>query len=135
MIAALIGIVSLAALLQFVYYCRSALASARRVELSDHVLAVAGLKTAAPVAGDFRRFLALVELCPERQADASMIRAVSLYYDFVGAVERGCGQLAPAIRSWCQQEQLNCSRFAAVVLDRRISSSRDLFVEHAFNRL
>lgn len=134
MIAALIGVTLFAALIQFVYYCRSALASAKRVELSDHVLGVAGLESGGLASGDFERFFELVRLCPEQRTDRAEIRAVAAYNRLLRVLANVSRELMPAVSSWATQEQQACSHFAAVVLDRRISSSRDLFLQHAINR-
>jgi hypothetical protein len=133
MIAALICVVLLAALAQFVYYCRSALASASEVELSDHVLEVTGMQSGSLVAGDFRRFLQLVRLCPEHAADRREIRAVESYYNLIHTIEHLSRKLIPSVSLWAEGERRSCSRFAAVVLDRSISSSRDLFTQHVPN--
>jgi len=131
MIVALIGVASVAAVIQFVYYCRSALASVESVELSAHALGVAGLKSGRLAAGDFQRFLELVRLCPEQRAETAGIRAVAIYYRLLRVVDRASRLLAPALSAWARHEQQSCSHFAAVVLDRRISSSRDLLLQHA----
>lgn len=135
MIAALIGVALLAAVTQFVYYCRSALASAKGVELSDHVAGIAGLRSAKQASCDFERFFELVQLCPAQRTDASQMRAVAVYYGLLRALERTTRGLTPAVSSWARHEQQGCTYFAAVVLDRRISSSRNLFLQQAINRL
>jgi hypothetical protein len=135
MIAVFIGTTSLAAAIQFVYYCRSALASTRHAEPSSHVLGVVGLETGKPGSGDFERFVELVRLCPELGKDATQIRGVRVYYRmlrFLALLLRGP---LPAVSAWARREQRACSHFAAVVLDRRISSSRSLFLERGIERL
>jgi hypothetical protein len=134
MIPALITVASLAAALQFVYYCRSALASARSAEPSAHALRVAGLKSGRPNSGDFERLLEMARLCPEQGKDAGEIRRVATYYRLVRLLARLSRQTLPTLFSWARQEQRACSHFAAVVLDRRISSSRVLFLEQEINR-
>ena len=131
MIVVLIGVALVSAVIQFVYYCRSALASAETVELSAHALGVAGLKSGRLAAGDFQRFLELVRLCPEQRAETAGIRAVALYYRLLRSVDGASRLVAPALSAWARHEQQSCSHFAAVVLDRRISSSRDLLLQHA----
>jgi len=134
MITALIGVASAAAVIQFVYYCRSALASVNGVELSAHALGVAGLKGGRLAPGDFQRFLELVRLCPEQRAERAGIRAVAVYYKLLCTVDRASHLLIPAFSAWAKREQQSCSHFAAVVLDRRISSSRELLLQHAADR-
>jgi hypothetical protein len=133
MIAVFIGTTSLAAAIQFVYFCRSALASTRHAEPSSHVLGVVGLETGKPGSADFERFVELVRLCPELGKDATQIRGVRVYYRmlrFLALLLRGT-----AASAWARREQRACSHFAAVVLDRRISSSRSLFLERGIDRL
>jgi hypothetical protein len=134
MIAALIGITSLASAIQFVYYCRSALASTKNAEPSGHVLRAVGLEGRKTNSADFERFLELVRLCPEHGKDAAQIRGVVTYYHFVRLLARLLQKPLPSLSSWARQEQRACSHFAAIVLDRRIASSRNLFLERGTDR-
>ncbi len=128
MIAALICVVSLAAFLQFfVSYCRSILASTRAVELSEGVREVTGIEDAGVAADDFERLLQLLHLCLEGGRDQTEIRAIGIYYGLLRALGRLSRPIVPPVFSWVEQERRNCSYFAAVALDRRISQSRDLF--------
>jgi len=129
MIAALISITSLAAAIQWLYYCRSAVASTKHVEPSGHVLRTI-LANGKPLASDFHRFLELARLCPGRGKDAAQIRRVATYYSLLHLLARLFGEPIPAVSCWARREQRACSHFAAVVLDRRISSSRDLLSQH-----
>lgn len=132
MIAEFIGAFSLAALGQvFVSYCRSVLASAKKTELSDRVLKVAGMEGRTLVAEDFDRFVQLVHLCPEHDSDRTGLRAVSAYYRLLRVLDRLFGGMISSLTPWSERERENCSYFAAVVLDRCISSSRSLFAQQA----
>src|ERR1700689_5284365 len=123
MMATLIAAVSLAALVQvFVSYCRSVLASARKVELSPRVAALAGMQGESLTTGDFERVLQLVRLCPEQDADQAGIRAVGTYYCLLQTLSRGVREFNPGVAIWTEEQGKRCSHFAAVVLDRRISS-------------
>ncbi len=132
MIAALIGIFSIAALLQFfVSYCRSVIAAYSKVELSDQVREVAGI-TAQPVNGDeFRRLISLVRLCPERGDDGMEIRLVGAYHRMLSGARGALRSIVPAIAAWAEREREHCSYFAAVALDRRIAFSRDLLAQQS----
>jgi hypothetical protein len=128
MMATLIAAVSLAALVQvFVSYCRSVLASARKVDLSPRVAALAGMQGESLAADDFARVLQLVRLCPEQHADQAGIRAVGTYFRLLQMIRRAVGGFNPGVAVWTEEESKRCSHFAAVVLDRCISSSRSLF--------
>ncbi len=134
--ATLIAAVSLAALVQiFVSYCGSVLASARKVELSPRVAALAGMQGDGLTADDFERVLQLVRLCPEQEADQAGIRAVGTYYRLLQMLSRVVGGLNPGVAIWTDEESKRCSHFAAVVLDRCISSSRSLFSQRVSDHL
>jgi hypothetical protein len=135
MIALLICVALLAALVQFVCHSRSALASAGKLKLSDHVLEVAGVENETLTAEDFRRFLELARLCPEHSADRTEILAVRTYYDLLRVLENASPQSIPRISLWAERERQNCSHFAAVVLDRSITSGRNLFTAHVTDGL
>lgn len=132
MIAALIGASSLAALGQlFVSYCRAILASARRLELSERVLHVAGVESAHLAADDFDRFLQLVRLCPENDADRAGVRAIAIYCTLLRVLSGLSAWMIPSLAPWTERERETCSHFAAVVLDRSISTNRRLFALQA----
>lgn len=136
MIAALIFVISMAALLQFfVLHCRSILAYSRRVELSDHIREVTGLAAQDVSAGDFFRLVQLARLCPDRGDDRKDIRVVGLYYRLLNILGRVTRSIVPTIAEWTDGERRGCSYFAAVALDRRISYSRDLFSQQVADRL
>jgi hypothetical protein len=136
MIAAVIFVFSIAAFLQFfIWHCRSILASSRRVELSDRVREVTGVRSRSFGAEDFRRLVQLVRLCPERGDDQGEIRAVGTYYSLLNLVGRLARPTVPSVAAWTEHERENCSHFAAVALDRRISYSRDLFTQQVSDRL
>jgi hypothetical protein len=136
MIAALICVVSLVAFLQFaIGHCRSIVAASRAVVLSDRVREVTGIASAAIAADDFHRLVQLVRLCPERGDDQAQIRAVGTYYRLLRVLGRSSGSFFPGVSDWTQRERQNCSYFAAVALDRRISYSRDLLLQQAAEQL
>jgi hypothetical protein len=136
MMATLIAVVSLAAFVQvFVSYCRSVLASARKVELSGRVAALAGVEGESLAADDFDRVLQLVRLCPEHDADRTGVRAIRIYYRLLQILSRSVGAFNPGMAIWTERESEGCSHFAAVVLDRCISSSRRLFTQKASDHL
>ena len=136
MMAALICIVSLAVFAQFfVWYCRSILAPSRQVALSERVREVTGIANQEVAPDDFNRLLQLVRLCPERGDDRSEIRAGGTYYWFLDMLKRISVVAGPRIAQWADHERRDCSYFAAVALDRRISYSRDLFTQQISDRL
>ncbi len=135
MIASLICVVSVAAFIQLMAaYCRSILASSLRIELSDRVREVGGFRGYSVEVSDFGRLVQLVRLCPERGDDQGDIRAVGAYYKALRALNRLTKSFIPQIAAWANVECENCSYFAAVALDRRISYSRDLFSQQLGSR-
>jgi hypothetical protein len=130
MIAALICLASLAALLQFfVAYCRLVLASTAKIELSQHVRQVAGVDGKAVCGDDFERFMELARICPERESGHVRFRAIEAYYNLLSTLSRAPRGILPGLAAWAEHEQGNCSYFAAVALDRRISLNRGLGLE------
>jgi hypothetical protein len=115
----------------FVHYCRSILASSQRIHLRLDVCEAAGVDPDGLAPGDFERFLELVRVCPEENADDRSICAVCTYYSLVRALGRASRGLVPRVESWAEKEQRNCSHFAAVALDRRISCTRRLLAQRA----
>lgn len=129
MIAALIFLASLATLwMFFVSYCRSLMASSSRHPLSAEVKDVTGIHTVAS-AGDYKRVMQLLQLCPDRQEDRNELQAVSIYHSFLTATRRMFAWIVPALRPWAEHEQAGCAYFAAVALDRRIAHNREMLAQ------
>ncbi len=136
MIAALICVISLAALLQFfVSYCRSLIAAYSRAELSEQVREVTGIEGGTVAGDEFERLLRLARLCPERGGDRGEIRAVGVYYGLLNLVRAIFRSIAPGLSGWVELERQHCSYFAAVTLDRRIAYSRDLLAQQMPDRI
>ncbi len=132
MIAAWICVISAAALVQFfIFYCRAVLASTLNVELSERVREVAGMTGRSIAAGDFGRLLQFLYLCPEHDSYQGQVRAVGIYYRLLDVAGHIFSALIPSVAAWAERDQISCSHFAAVVLDRRISHSRDLLARQA----
>jgi hypothetical protein len=130
MVLALINIACLLVLVEFfVYRCRSILASSRKIELPAGVREAAGVDRTDVAPGDFEKLVELANLCPEESAGGPNICAVCTYYNLVHMIGRASRGLAPRLASWAEKEQRNCSHFAAVALDRRISGTRRLLAQ------
>ena len=129
-IAVLICVISIALLLQFfVSYCRSVIAATRKAELSDRVREVAGIEGQTVRGDEFSRLVQLLHLCPGRGDDTGDLRAVSMYFALLDGMKALFRPLSAAAARWAEAERDNCSYFAAVVLDRRISYSRELLAQ------
>src|ERR1019366_8990801 len=134
MTAALILVVSLAALLQFfISYCRSVIAASTARPLSEQVREIAGLEGRKILGEEFIRLLQLASLCPASAGDHGAIAAVRAYFRMVDFVRVALGGMIPGIVSWAETELSKCAHFAAVALDHRISHSRDLMAQQISN--
>ena len=129
MMAALILVLSVAALLQFfISYCRSLIAASAKQPLSAEVQDVTGIKSTAT--GDqFARVIQLLQLCPDRPEDRNGVQAVGAYFSLLGLLRATIARVAPTILAWTEAERGQCAYFAAVTLDRRIAFSRDMFAQ------
>lgn len=130
MIAALICVISIAALLQFfISYSRSIIAAYRKSSLSEQVCEVAGIHEQTLESEQFVRLLQLVRLCPQKGDDSSDLRVVRSYYRLMGFFKAIGRALSPALSRWAEHERSDCAYFAAVALDRRIAYSRALLAQ------
>ena len=130
MIAALICVISIAALLQFfISYSRSIIAAYQKSTLSDQVREVAGIQGETLQAEQFARLLQLVRLCPQKGDDRSDLAVVRGYYRLMGSFKAIGRAFSPALSNWAEHERVNCTYFAAVALDRRIAYSRALLAQ------
>ena len=136
MIAALILVISVAALLQFfVSYCRSLVASCSGVDLSSEARELTGIQHRSAHAEEFPRLMLLVGLCPERGDDRFEVRAIRWYYRLLSLLRAVLRRLVPSGANWAESERTACAYFAAVALDRRIAYNRDLMAQQISNSL
>lgn len=130
MITGLILTFSTVACLQFfVSYCRSVIAASGAHSLSEQVWEVTGIKDREIRGEEFERLVQLTSLCPDTGTDHRGIVAVSAYFGMVRFVNKKLRGVIPSITSWTDAELSGCAHFAAVVLDRRISHSRDMMAQ------
>jgi hypothetical protein len=129
MMAAVIFVISVAALMQFfVSYCRSLIAASARRALSVDVQDVIGIRRSAS-GEDFARVMQFLHLCPDRREDRNGVKAIGAYFRLLGAVGTTMGRVIPSLRAWTESERSQCAYFVAVALDRRIAHNRDMFAE------
>ncbi len=135
-IPVLICVISFALLLQFfVSYCRSVIAAGKKSELSEQVREIAGISDDKLPESEFSRLVQLLRLCPGSGDDGGEIRAVGVYYAMLFALRGLVRPILPRIARWAEIERESCSYFAAVVLDRRITYSRELLAQHMSGQL
>ncbi|HKV28701.1 MAG TPA: hypothetical protein VJN90_10560 [Candidatus Acidoferrales bacterium] len=134
MIAALICVISLAALLQFfISYSRSIIAAYRKSDLSEQVREVVGIEGQHVSSDQFGRLVQLIRLCPQKGDDQTDLKVVGVYYWMMGLLRSAARALAPRITAWAERERADCAYFVAVALDRRIAHSRDLLAQQISN--
>lgn len=122
-IAALILVLSVAALAQFaLFYWRALLVSTAAEPLSDSLREATGREDELG-ADQFHALLALRELCPDLEGGNENWRGVSAYYGFLSLMK---ATRVPAVAQWADAEQTLCSRYAAVLLDRRLQANAQL---------
>ena len=132
MIAALIFVVSFLTLLQFfVSYCHSLIAASRQQELSEQAREICGFTSRTAKAGEFRRLLELLALCPESGGSRFEVRAVAIYYRILGLARVLSQPVFPSAASWMEGERGGCSYAAAVALDKRIAYNRMLLIQQS----
>jgi hypothetical protein len=129
MMAAFIFVVSVVIFLQFfVFYCRSLIAVSSKQALSPEVQDVTGIQKGAS-GEDFNRVMQLLQLCPERPEDRKGIQAIGVYFRLLNFLRSTIARLVPSMHAWTEFERGQCTYFAAVALERRISFSRDMLAQ------
>ena len=132
MIAAIIFALSVAALAEFfVSYCRSQIASARLVPLSEDTRELAAISSASVPASEYLRLTQLARACPELEEGHAGVFAVRIYFGLLTLVGGPIRQLAPVVAALLEGERSGCAYFAAAALDRRIANSRRLYAQQA----
>lgn len=129
MMATIILVCSMVLFLQFfVFYCRSLIAVSAKQALSPEVQEVTGIQKTAS-GEDFSRVMQLLQLCPERREDRSGIQAIGIYFRLLNFLRSTVARLTPSVQTWTESERGQCTYFAAVALERRISFSRDMLAQ------
>ena len=129
MTAAIIFVISMAALLQFfISYCRSLIAASSKEVLSPEVKDVTGIQKFAS-GEDFNRVMQLLQLCPERPEDRNSVQAIGAYFKILNFLRSTVARIVSSMQVWTELERGHCAYFAAVALERRISFSRDMLAQ------
>jgi hypothetical protein len=68
----------------------------------------------------------LVKMCPDVNADSGNLAAVEFYFNAITLAALAAQRVGWNLNSWADRERSACAFFAAVILDRRISGSREL---------
>jgi hypothetical protein len=125
MIAGLILFLSLAVLAEFsIAHWRSMWLAVAAQPLSVSLTAATGIAEGAIGADDFDRLVSTSQqLCPAGAEGGAWLKQVRIYYRAVRALDAISSAKLPALSAWTKRELVLCSRYAAVVLDRRINAN------------
>jgi hypothetical protein len=122
MLATAVLLASVAAASQFfLAYCRSLLLMYSKIELSEYAKQMTGIDGEAPPEDAFPRIMQLLELAPHPRDDRGETFSIRLYYWILYMPEL-IGPQWPAVAYWVTAEREDCAHFAAVALDRRLST-------------
>jgi hypothetical protein len=106
-------------------YCRAAIWSAYKKELSEGVRRLASLDKEGNDPHACSNLLMLLDLCPQIGAQESTILGlVWLYCRILNLLHFPACRLGARFSGRFQRERMACTHFAAVVLDQRLASTR-----------
>jgi hypothetical protein len=122
MVSALILVFALAALVNFALsYARALMLTIASEPISDRLQEAFG-KASTPL-GDFDAVLAISEICPELRPQDRSIGLVRMYYGVLEGLKSVLGRALPSFSLWADHEMESCTRYVAVVVDRRLRSN------------
>jgi len=122
MVSALILVFALAALAHFaIFYVRALMLTIASEPISEE-LQQASRNTSAQL-GDFDAVLALNEMCPELNSKGKSIGVVRVYYWVLAGLKAILGTSLPSFSLWADHEMETCTRYVAVLVDRRLRSN------------
>ena len=125
MIAALICVMSLAALLQFaISQWRSIWVAIAAQPLSSSLENATGVANAAICAEHFEMLTRASEQLGRSLHESNLwMKEVAIYYQALRAFRKLSRKVFPSVSNWANRELIECSRFAAAILDRRLNNS------------
>lgn len=125
MVAALIFVISAAALAQFVVFTwRASLLSMAEQPFSEEICRIAGICANAVGPKDFQALSSLHELCPGLKRASREMWLVRTYYSVVRALGWLGGTKSAGWSGWANREMAACARYVAVAIDQRLQSNR-----------
>lgn len=125
MIAALIFVISLAALVQFgLLSWRAAFLSVASKPVSEEIRAALGPYAESSDAPDFESAAEWLKLSPNLVGTDRRTWTVRLYYTALRAMSSLAQFVTPSKAGWWQQEMGACARYIAVVADERLQRNR-----------
>lgn len=126
MVAAFIFVLSIVAVMEFaVAQWRSMWIAVGSQPLSDGFQNATGLAPNAIGADHFDLLARTSERLPLTSTRESNVwlREVRLYYNIMCGIEIAFAKAVPALSSWAAGELISCARYAAAVLDQRLTAN------------
>jgi hypothetical protein len=128
MIAALICVISLAAIVQFgIFSWRAVLLTSAAQPLSDAMRSALDPITAN--GHDFDAVSALYQVCPDLNSKSCELSHVQLYFKILNWLNTMTRAVLPACSSWSQREMAACTHYAAVIIDHRLQQNRAMLAD------
>jgi len=134
MIAALIFVISFAALIQFALLSwRAAFLSVASKPVSEEIQTALGSYAQSSGTPDFESAAEWLKLSPNLAGTDRRTWPVRLYFTALRAMNSVTQFIAPSKAGWWQQEMGACARYIAVVADERLQRNRLCIAEmHSF---
>jgi len=127
MFAAMLFLISVAALAQFaVYYWRAVMAGVASQPVSTRILDSVHASDGCLAGAHFPALAELLNLTPDLHTAHRGLGLVGVYYATMHAADNLFGQYFPGFAAWSAHEQGICARYAAVQIDRRLQANLEL---------
>jgi hypothetical protein len=124
MFAALICVISLAMMAQFaIFFWRANMLAIAAEPVSDALIAAQSTFSGSRDSMEFETFAEISKICPAIGLDSLRLWPARAYYQAVRLIWR-CSAILPQGSSWARQEMAFCAQYAAVSIDRRLSSNQ-----------
>lgn len=125
MMAALIFVMSIAALAQFaISQWRSIWVTIAAQPLSDSLENATGIENNAIGAQHFDLLISASKQLEKSPREGNLwLKEVGVYYRGLRACRKLSAKAMPTIASWADGELVQCAKFAAAILDRRLNDS------------
>lgn len=115
--AAIILCISTAMACQFgLHYWRAMISRVAAQTISEHLQVAIGNTPAGSYKQDFKAILSLLKMAPGLRGSTNGFKAIRAYYFVIETL----GRLVPSMADWSETEMATCSRYVAVLLDRRL---------------
>src|SRR5262249_49937488 len=124
MFSAMLLTISVVALSQFaVYYWRALVMGVAAQPVSERVLEAARVPDGELTGQHFKVFAELHDLTPDFRPGPRGLGFVRLYFYAVHFFGKALGRFSNSIAEWTEREQILCTRYAAVQIDRRLQAN------------